>query len=114
LRAGLDASYHRVAHRVPAAHCRSEMERVAPEPFLAPTLYKVVAAPDLATACLTFSKILRSDDPICIDWPLALMDRQTLFVESDDGRPIYVVPRNSHFQIYIARHLACHHTVQKP
>jgi hypothetical protein len=41
------------------------------------------------------------------------MNRQTLFVESDRGGPIYIVPCNMGTHIYIARHLACSHTVKK-
>jgi hypothetical protein len=43
----------------------------------------------------------------------SLADRATLFVESDLDGPVYIVPRTMGTQIYIARHLACRHTVRK-
>jgi hypothetical protein len=43
----------------------------------------------------------------------SLSERQTLFVESDEEGPVYIVPRNDGTQVYIARHLACRHTVRK-
>jgi hypothetical protein len=57
------------------------------------------------------NKISRSNNVFQVD--TFLMDRMTLFVESDNGGPIYIVPRNLASQIYIARHLACRHTIKK-
>jgi hypothetical protein len=48
-----------------------------------------------------------------VHYEASLSERQTLFVESDEEGPIYIVPRNDGTQIYIARHLACRHTVRK-
>jgi hypothetical protein len=55
-------------------------------------------------------RFLAGDD---VHFDVALFDRQALFVESDDEGPVYIVPRNNGSQIYIARHLACRHTVRK-
>jgi hypothetical protein len=75
--------------------------RAQPSPRHTPTM----------TIPLTFPKTLRSDDVLRID--TSLKDRQTLFVEPDDGGPIYGGPRNTSSQIYIVRHLASSHAVQK-
>jgi hypothetical protein len=55
-------------------------------------------------------RFLAGDD---VHFDGALSDRPALFVESDDGGPVYIVPRNEGSQIYIARNLACRHTVCK-
>jgi hypothetical protein len=56
------------------------------------------------------SRFLASED---VHYEASLSERQTLFVESDEEGPIYIVPRNDGTQIHIARHLACRHTVRK-
>jgi hypothetical protein len=89
------------------ASTRRRADSAQSSPKAAPTLTTPSTSPKIST----FPKISRSDDVHRID--PSLKDRQTLFVESDNGRPIYVVPRNTSSEIYIARHLASKHTVQK-
>jgi hypothetical protein len=43
----------------------------------------------------------------------SLSERQTLFVESDEEGPVYIVPRNDVTQVYITGHLASRHTIRK-
>jgi hypothetical protein len=89
------------------ASTRRRVDSAQPSPRHMPTL----TTPSTSHKISTFPKILRSDDVHRII--PSLKDRQTLFVESGDGGPIYIVPHNTSSQIYIARHLASKHTVQK-
>jgi hypothetical protein len=56
------------------------------------------------------SRFCAGDD---VHYDVSLSDRPTLFVESDEDGPVYIVPRNTGTQMYIARHLASRHTVRK-
>jgi hypothetical protein len=60
----------------------------------------------------TIPKFSCSDDNV-IRPDHSLMDYMTLFVKSADHGPIYILPRNGSTQVYIAKHLACQHTVRE-
>jgi hypothetical protein len=60
---------------------------------------------------MPFPKRFHAGDDVHFE--ISLSERQARFVESDEEGPVYIVPRNDGTQVYIARHLACHHTVRK-
>jgi hypothetical protein len=74
---------------------------------VAPVIEEPALCPDA-----TIPKFSRSDVDV-IRPEHSLMDHMTLFVESADNGPIYILPRNGSTQVYIAKHLACKHTVRE-